>query len=71
VWIVERNFAEFSGEGAVITLGSVTSPAFGLGVMVRRCWKEPASSAVQSQEPKTKVSPRLKAAVSLMKIEVV
>jgi hypothetical protein len=39
--------------------------------MVRRCWKDPAPSAVQTQEQKTKVSPRLKAAVGLMKIEAI
>jgi hypothetical protein len=39
--------------------------------MVRRRWKDPAPSAVQTQEPKTKVSPRLKATVGLMKIEAV
>jgi hypothetical protein len=39
--------------------------------MVRRCWKDPAPSAVQTQEPKTKVSPRLKATVGLMKMEAV
>jgi hypothetical protein len=42
-----------------------------LGGMVSRRWKDPASSAVQTQEPKTKVLPRLKATVSLMKIEAV
>jgi hypothetical protein len=36
--------------------------------MVRWRWKDPAPSAVQTQEPKTKVSPRLKATVGLMKI---
>jgi hypothetical protein len=66
--IVERNFAKFFGEIARITLGSVTSPVFGLGAMVRRRWKDPASSAMQTQVPKTKVSPRLKATVGLMKI---
>jgi hypothetical protein len=55
----------------VTTSGSVTSPVFGLGVMVRRRWKHPAPSVVQTQEPKTKVSPRLKAIVGLMKIEAV
>jgi hypothetical protein len=39
--------------------------------MVRRRWKDPAPSAVQIQEPKTKVSPRLKATVGLMKMEAV
>jgi hypothetical protein len=42
-----------------------------MGVMVRRRWKDPAPSAVQTQEPKTKVSPRLKATVCLMKMEAV
>jgi hypothetical protein len=37
--------------------------------MVRRRWKDPAPSAVQTQEPKMKVSPWLKAKVGLMKIE--
>jgi hypothetical protein len=39
--------------------------------MVRRRWKDPALPAVQTQDPKTKVSPRLKAKVGLMKIEAV
>jgi hypothetical protein len=39
--------------------------------MVRWCWKDPVPPAVQTQDPKTKVSPRLKAAVDLMKIEAV
>jgi predicted nucleic acid-binding Zn ribbon protein len=69
VLIVERNFAELSGEIAATTSGSVTSPVSGLGGMVRRRWKDPAPSAVQTQEPKTKVSTRLKATVGLMKME--
>jgi hypothetical protein len=55
----------------VTTSGSFTSPVSGLGGMVRRRWKDPAPSAVQTQEPKTKVSPRLKATVGLMKTEAV
>jgi hypothetical protein len=55
----------------VITSGSVTSPVLGLGAMVRRCWKDPALSAVQTQDAKMKVSPRLKATVGLMEIEAV
>jgi hypothetical protein len=39
--------------------------------MVRRRWKEPAPSAVQTQNLKTKVSPRLKVTIGLMKIEAV
>jgi hypothetical protein len=71
VLVVERNFAEFSGEVALTTSGSVTRPVFALGSMVRRRWKDPAPSALQTQEPKTKVSPRLKATVGLMKIKAV
>jgi hypothetical protein len=39
--------------------------------MERRRWKDPTPSAVQTQEPKTKVSPRLKAMVGLMEMEAV
>jgi hypothetical protein len=53
------------------TSASVTRPVFGLGGMVRRRWKDPAPSAVQTKEPKTKVSPRLKATVGLMKIKAI
>jgi hypothetical protein len=42
-----------------------------LGSMVRWRWKDPAPSAVQTQEPTTKVLPRLKATVGLMKIEAI
>jgi hypothetical protein len=69
VLVEERNFAEFPVRSPVITSRSVSSPVFGLGVMVRRRWKDPAPSAVQTQDPKTKVSPRLKATIGLMKIE--
>jgi hypothetical protein len=56
---------------AVTTSGSFTRLVFGLGGMVRRSWKDPTPLAVQTQEPKTKVSPRLRATVGLMKIEAV
>jgi hypothetical protein len=39
--------------------------------MVRRRWKDPEPSAGQTQEPETKVSPRLKATVGLMKTEAI
>jgi hypothetical protein len=69
--VVKQNFTEFSARSPVTTSGSVTRPVFGLGGIVRRRWKDPVPSAVQTQEPKMKVSPRLKAAVRLMKIETV
>jgi hypothetical protein len=71
VLVVERNFAEPSGEIAREYFGKRHESVFGLGGMVRRRWKDPAPSAVQTQEPKMKVSPRLKAIVGLMKIEAV
>jgi hypothetical protein len=39
--------------------------------MVRRRWKDPAPSTLQTQEPKMKVSPQLNAKVGLMKMEAV
>jgi hypothetical protein len=42
-----------------------------IGRHVRQRWKEPAPSAVQTQDLKMKVSPRLKATVGLMKIEAI
>jgi hypothetical protein len=39
--------------------------------MVRRRWKDPVPSVVQTQELKTKVSPWLKAMVGLMQTEAV
>jgi hypothetical protein len=63
--VEERNFTELAGEFAVTTSGSVTKPVSGLGGMVRRRWKDPALLAVQTQAPKTKVSPQLKATVGL------
>jgi hypothetical protein len=49
----------------VTTSGSVTKPVSGLGGTVRRHWKDPAPSAVQTQAPKMKVLLRLKATVGL------
>jgi hypothetical protein len=59
----------FPVSSPVITSGSVTSPVLGFGAMVRRRWKDPVPSAVQTEDPKTKVSPRLKVTVGLMEIE--
>jgi hypothetical protein len=71
VLVVERNFDKLSGEIARDHFGKRHEPVFGLGGMVRRRYKDPAPTAVQTQEPKTKVSSRLKATVGLMKIEAV
>jgi hypothetical protein len=49
----------------------VMSPVLGLGVLVRQRWKDLASSVVHTQDPKAKVSPRLKAATGLMKTQAV
>jgi hypothetical protein len=71
VLVVERNFTESSGEVARDHFGERHEPVLGLGAMVRWRWKDPAPSVVQSQDPKMKVSPRLKATVALMEIEAV
>jgi hypothetical protein len=68
---VERNFAEFSGEIVGDYFRKRHEPGLRVGVMVRRRWKDPTPSAVQTQELKTKVSQRLKVTVGLMKIEAV
>jgi hypothetical protein len=47
------------------------SPVSELGGMVRQRLKDLVPLAVQTQEPKTKVPPRLKATVGLMKMEAV
>jgi hypothetical protein len=66
VLVVERNFDKLSGEIARDHFGKHHEPVFGLGGMVRRRYKDPAPTAVQTQEPKTKVSSRLKATVGSM-----
>jgi hypothetical protein len=64
-WLKSEISPNLPVSSPVMASGSVTRPVFGLGCMVRRRWKEPAPSAVQTQAPKTKVSPRLKARVGL------
>jgi hypothetical protein len=63
--VEERNSPNLLASSPVTTSGSVTKPVSGLGGMVRRRWKDPALSAVQTQAPKTKVPLRLRAAVGL------
>jgi hypothetical protein len=61
----EQNFAEFAGEFACDDFWKHHEASLRVGGMVRRHWKEPAPSAVQTQAPNTKVSPWLEAAVGL------
>jgi hypothetical protein len=66
VWRLKSEISpNLPASSPVTTSGSVAKPVFGLGGMVRRRWKEPAPSAVQTQAPNTMVSPRLKATVGL------
>jgi hypothetical protein len=71
VLVVERNFAEFSGEIARDYFGKRHEPSLQVG----RHGEAPleGSNAVSSADPgpKTKVSPRLKVTVGLMKMEAV
>jgi hypothetical protein len=71
VLVLERNFTKFSGERAYDDFGKRHESSLRFGIMVRWRRKEPTPSAVQTQEPKTKVSPWLKATVGLMRIEAV
>jgi hypothetical protein len=64
-WLKSEISPNLPASSPVTASGSVTRPVFGLGGMVRPRWKEPAPSAVQTQAPNTKVSPRLKATVGL------
>jgi hypothetical protein len=71
VLVAERNFAELSGEIAHDYFGKCHEPGLRVGQHGEAAWKDPAPSAVQTQEPKTNVSSRLNATVGLMKMEVV
>jgi hypothetical protein len=64
-WLKSEISPNLPTSSRVTTSGSVTKPVFGLGGMVRRRWKEPTPSAVQTQAPNMKVSPRLKTTVGL------
>jgi hypothetical protein len=64
-WSKSEISSNLPASSPVTTSGSVTRLVSGLGGMMRRRWKDPVSSAVQTQAPKTKVSPRLKAIVGL------
>jgi hypothetical protein len=64
-WLKSEISPNLRASSPATTSGSITKPVFGLGGMVRRRWKDPAPSAVQTQAPNTKVSPRLKVMVGL------
>jgi hypothetical protein len=64
-WLKSEISPNLPASSPVTTSGSVTKSVSELGGMVRRRWKEPTASAVQTQTPNTKVSPRLKATVGL------
>jgi hypothetical protein len=64
-WLKREISPNLPASSPVTTSGSVSKPVFGLGGMVRRCWIDPAPSAVPTQAPNTKVSLRLKAMVGL------
>jgi hypothetical protein len=66
VLVEKRNFAEPAGEFARDHFGKRHEAGLRVGGMVSRRWKDPAPSVVQTQEPKTKVSPRLKVTIGLM-----
>jgi hypothetical protein len=63
--VVKRNFADFFGERARDDFRKCHMSSLRV-----RCHGEVAL-AMQNQEPKTKVSPRLRAVVGLMMIETV
>jgi hypothetical protein len=69
VLVEERNFAEFAGEFARDYFRKRHEASLRVGRHGEAALEGPAPSAVQTQEPKTKVSPRLKAMVGLMKME--
>jgi hypothetical protein len=64
-WLKSETSPDLPASLPVTTSGSVMKPVSGLGGMVRRRWTEPAPSAVQTQAPNMKMSPRSKATVGL------
>jgi hypothetical protein len=63
--VEERNFAELAGELACDNFLKRHEAGLRVGRHGQAALKDPAPSAVQTQAPKTKVSPRLKASVGL------
>jgi hypothetical protein len=71
VLVVERNLAEFSGEVARDYFGKRHEASLQVGRHGEAALEGSGAVSMQTQEPKTKVSPRLKATVVLMKMEAV
>jgi hypothetical protein len=68
VVVVERNFAEFSGEIARDYFGKHHEASLRVGRHSEAALEGSGTVGSAGMEPKTKVSPRLKATVGLMKI---
>jgi hypothetical protein len=64
--VEKRNFAELAGEFARDYFGKRHEAGLRVGRHGEAALEDPAPSAVQTQAPKTKVSPRLEATVGLM-----
>jgi hypothetical protein len=69
--VKERNFAEFAGEFASDYFGKRHEASLRVGRHGEAALKGSSAVSGAGQEPKTKVSPRLKATVGLMKMEAV
>jgi hypothetical protein len=66
VLVEKRNFAELAGEFARDYFGKRHEASLRVGLHGEAALEGSVPSAVQTQAPKTKVSPRLKATVGLM-----
>jgi hypothetical protein len=71
VLVVEQNFAEFSGESTCDNFGERHEPGLRVGRHGEAALEGSGAVSSATQEPKTKVSPRLKETVGLMEIEAV
>jgi hypothetical protein len=63
VLVEEQNFAKFSGEFARDRFGKHHELSARVGSHGEAALEDPAPSAVQTQDPKMKVSPLLKATI--------
>jgi hypothetical protein len=69
--VLERNFTELSGEIARDYFGKRHEPSPRVGRHGEAALEGSGAVSSATQEPKIKVSPRLKATVGLMKMEAV